>query len=53
VNEIFRDLATIVDKQQEEVDNIAEMTEKSHKSAAAGLEQVQKASKMQPGCLLQ
>ena len=52
MNEIFRDLATIVNKQQDDVDDIAEMTEKSHKSAQAGLEQVQKAAKLQPSCAI-
>ena len=52
VNEIFRDLATIVNKQQEDINDISEMTEKSHKSASAGLEQVNRAAKLQPSCTM-
>lgn len=52
VNEIFRDLATLVDKQQNEVDQISELVEKSHQHAEKGLDQVQKAAKLQPSCTI-
>uniref|UniRef100_A0A7S3JXJ1 t-SNARE coiled-coil homology domain-containing protein n=1 Tax=Aureoumbra lagunensis TaxID=44058 RepID=A0A7S3JXJ1_9STRA len=52
VNEIFRDLALIVDKQQTEVDQIGDLVEKSHNHAEKGLDQVQKAAKLQPTCLI-
>ena len=52
VNEIFRDLATLVDKQQGEVDQIGELVEKSHAHAEKGLDQVQKAAKLQPSCVV-
>ena len=53
VNEIFKDLAHIVNNQQEDVDNIETMMEKSHEHAKAGLEQVKKANEYQKGCVLQ
>lgn len=52
VNEIFKDLATLVDKQQNDVDQISELVEKSHQHAEKGLDQVQKAAKLQPGCAI-
>ena len=52
VNEIFRDLATLVDKQQADVDQIGDLVEKSHAHAEKGLDQVQKAAKLQPTCAL-
>mmetsp|Transcript_20265 Transcript_20265/g.63696 ORF Transcript_20265/g.63696 Transcript_20265/m.63696 type:complete len:292 (+) Transcript_20265:95-970(+) len=52
VNEIFRDLANLVDKQQHEVDQISELVEKSHQHAEKGLDQVQKAAKLQPSCAI-
>mmetsp|Transcript_27548 Transcript_27548/g.92534 ORF Transcript_27548/g.92534 Transcript_27548/m.92534 type:complete len:93 (-) Transcript_27548:106-384(-) len=52
VNEIFRDLAGLVEKQQADVDQIGELVEKSHAHAEKGLEQVQKAAKMQPSCAI-
>lgn len=52
VNEIFRDLANLVDKQQHEVDQISELVEKSHQHAEKGLDQVQKAARLQPSCTL-
>ena len=42
VNEIFRDLATLVDKQQDDVDKIGDLVERSHAHAEKGLDQVQK-----------
>lgn len=52
VNEIFRDLATLVDKQQADVDQIGDLVEKSHAHAEKGLDQVQKAAKLQPSCAI-
>ncbi|KAJ8604302.1 hypothetical protein CTAYLR_002535 [Chrysophaeum taylorii] len=52
VNEIFKDLATLVDKQQEDVEQISEHIEKSHQHAEKGLDQVQKAAKLQPSCAI-
>lgn len=52
VNEIFKDLATLVDKQQNDVDQISELVEKSHQHAEKGLDQVQKAAKLQPSCAI-
>lgn len=52
VNEIFKDLANLVDKQQHEVDQISELVEKSHQHAEKGLDQVQKAAKLQPSCAI-
>ena len=40
VNEIFRDLATLVDKQQDDVDKIGDLVERSHAHAEKGLDQV-------------
>lgn len=50
MNEIFKDLAEIVNKQQEDIDTIATNVESSHEAAKRGLEQVEKAAKYQPGC---
>eukprot|EP00520_Triparma_pacifica_P004753 CAMPEP_0118658128 /NCGR_PEP_ID=MMETSP0785-20121206/14396_1 /TAXON_ID=91992 /ORGANISM="Bolidomonas pacifica, Strain CCMP 1866" /LENGTH=273 /DNA_ID=CAMNT_0006551111 /DNA_START=106 /DNA_END=924 /DNA_ORIENTATION=- len=44
VNEIFKDLAGIVNEQQDEIDNIETLMENSHAHAKAGLEQVQQAN---------
>jgi len=52
VNEIFKDLANLVDKQQTEVDQIGDLVEKSHAHAEKGLDQVQKAAKLQPSCAI-
>ena len=52
VNEIFKDLASIVDSQQGEIDNIERLMEESHVHAKAGLEQVQQANEYQKGCVL-
>jgi len=52
VNEIFKDLASIVDSQQGEIDNIETLMEESHAHAKAGLEQVQQANEYQKGCVL-
>ena len=52
VNEIFRDLATLVDKQQDDVDKIGDLVERSHAHAEKGLDQVQKAAANQTSCAL-
>ena len=52
VNEIFRDLATLVDKQQDDVDKIGELVERSHAHAEKGLDQVQKAAANQSSSAL-
>ena len=52
VNEIFRDLATLVDKQQDDVDKIGDLVERSHAHAEKGLAQVQKAAANQSSCAL-
>ena len=52
VNEIFRDLATLVDKQQDDVDKIGDLVERSHAHAEKGLDQVQKAAANQSSCAL-
>ncbi|GMI28950.1 hypothetical protein TrRE_jg3704 [Triparma retinervis] len=50
VSEIFKDLAGIVNEQQDEIDNIETLMENSQAHAKAGLEQVQKANEYQQGC---
>jgi t-SNARE complex subunit (syntaxin) len=50
VNEIFRDMAEIVDRQTEMIDTVHEVTVQSHEEAKKGLEQVEQAAKLQPGC---
>jgi t-SNARE complex subunit (syntaxin) len=50
VNEIFKDLAGIVNEQQEEIDNIETLMENSNAHARAGLEQVRQANEYQSGC---
>ena len=52
VNEMFKDMAEIVEKQNPSIQKIAESTEASHERAKAGLEQVQQAAASQGGCLL-
>jgi len=52
VNEIFRDLATLVDRQQADVDQIGDLVERSHAHAEKGLDQVQKAAAHQSSCAL-
>jgi len=44
VNEIYRDLASIVSSQQEQVDTIETQMEESRANAESGLEQVHKAN---------
>jgi hypothetical protein len=52
VNEIFKDMAEIVSKQGEQIDNVKKVTDDSHANAKQGLEQVNQAAKHQPGCIL-
>ena len=53
VNEMFKDMAEIVEKQNPHIEQIAEQTEKSHERAQAGLEQVQQAAAHQSnGCVM-
>jgi hypothetical protein len=52
VNEIFKDLAGIVEEQKKDIDSIEAATESSHTSAKEGLNQVQKASELQPKCTI-
>lgn len=52
VNEMFKDMADIVDKQGVMVDEIVVSTEKSHEKAKAGLEHVKKAASNQSSCLI-
>lgn len=49
---IRRDMAVIVEKQNEQIVEIAVATETSHDQAKAGLEQVKKAAQYQPGCTI-
>jgi len=44
VNEVFKDLADIVADQQQEIDAVQSMIERSHHHAQSGLEHVEKAS---------
>eukprot|EP00519_Triparma_laevis_P016015 CAMPEP_0182494626 /NCGR_PEP_ID=MMETSP1321-20130603/3486_1 /TAXON_ID=91990 /ORGANISM="Bolidomonas sp., Strain RCC1657" /LENGTH=145 /DNA_ID=CAMNT_0024697769 /DNA_START=554 /DNA_END=991 /DNA_ORIENTATION=- len=46
VNEIFKDLAGIVDGQQSEIDNIESLMEQSNMHAKKGLEQVREANEV-------
>jgi len=52
VNEVFKDLAQIVDDQQQEIDAVETMIERSHQHARSGLQHVQKASDNQGGCVV-
>jgi len=52
VNAVFKDLAQIVNRQQEDIDHIETNIEESHKSAKAGLDQIEKAAKYQSGCVV-
>ncbi len=52
VNEIFRDLATLVDKQQDDVDKIGDLVERSHANADLCMYQVHKAAANQSSCSL-
>eukprot|EP01038_Epipyxis_sp_PR26KG_P012875 gene12875-17253_t len=50
VNEMFKDVANLVQQQEEQVVKIQTDTEVSHERAKAGLEQVQQAAAYQPTC---
>ena len=52
VNEMFKDMADIVDKQGVMVDEIVITTEKSHEKAKAGLDHVKKAASNQSSCII-
>ena len=52
VNEMFKDMAEIVEKQSPAIEQIATATEASHDRAKAGLEQVQQAAAHQGGCCI-
>jgi hypothetical protein len=52
VNEMFRDMASIVDKQGGQIEEIEKTTETSHERAKAGLEQVRQAANHQSSCLI-
>jgi t-SNARE complex subunit (syntaxin) len=52
VNEIFKDLAGIVQEQKKDIDTIETQIESSHVSAKEGLNQVTKASELQPKCAI-
>lgn len=50
VNEMFQDMAQLVEKQGEMVEKVAQDTEQSRERAEGGLAQVQQAAKYQPTC---
>ena len=52
VHEMFPDMANIVDQQGEMIEEIADMTQKSHDRAQAGLEQVKQAAAHQSSCIV-
>jgi hypothetical protein len=52
VNEMFKDVAQLVEEQNPAIEQIVEATEESHVRAQAGLEQVQQAAKHQAGCVI-
>lgn len=52
VNEMFKDMAVIVEKQGAAVTEIHDATEKSHERAEAGLNQVKQAAAYQPTCTI-
>ena len=52
VNEMFKDMAEIVDKQAVMVHEVVVQTEKSHDKAKTGLAHVQKAANNQSSCIL-
>ena len=52
VNEMFKDMAQIVEGQGEMVEKVAESAEESHERAKAGLEQVQQAARYQSSCTI-
>mmetsp|Transcript_36582 Transcript_36582/g.97834 ORF Transcript_36582/g.97834 Transcript_36582/m.97834 type:complete len:219 (+) Transcript_36582:222-878(+) len=50
--QIFKDLAEIVNDQQEDINTVEAMIEKSHAHARSGLDQVEKANEHQQGCVV-
>ena len=52
VNEMVQDLSVVVGQQQELVDEIEENAERAHTRAEEGLGQIEKASEIQPTCLV-
>eukprot|EP00607_Mallomonas_marina_P002812 CAMPEP_0182428904 /NCGR_PEP_ID=MMETSP1167-20130531/24494_1 /TAXON_ID=2988 /ORGANISM="Mallomonas Sp, Strain CCMP3275" /LENGTH=109 /DNA_ID=CAMNT_0024612113 /DNA_START=627 /DNA_END=956 /DNA_ORIENTATION=+ len=52
VNEMFKDVASLVEGQRGTVEQIAVATESSHERAQAGLEQVQQAAANQSSCCI-
>ena len=52
VHEMFQDMANIVEQQGEMIEEISEMTIKSHDRAQAGLEQVKQAAAHQSSCVV-
>ncbi len=50
VNEMFKDMANLVEKQGVVVTQIAEQTDISRERAEAGLGEVKQAADYQPGC---
>ena len=52
VNEMFKDMAEIVQEQGEVLQTVAETTENSNSRAKAGLKQVEQAAGYQSGCII-
>jgi len=52
VNEIYKDLAHIVQAQQEDVDKIENMMEESNANAKSGLNHIEKAAEHQSTCII-
>ena len=52
VNEMFKDMADIVQEQGEVIQTVAETTENSNSRAKAGLKQVEQAAGYQSGCVV-
>jgi len=52
VNEIYKDLAHIVQAQQDDVDKIEEMMEESNANAKSGLNHIEKAAQHQSQCII-
>jgi hypothetical protein len=52
VNEMFKDMAEIVEKQGGNIEKVAETTDVSHERAKAGLDQVKQAAESQQGCVI-
>lgn len=52
VNDMYKDMAKLVEQQGAQIDNIHEAADTSHEQAKAGLEQVKQAATYQPGCVI-